>query len=404
MADLPDIATRNFAALLCIGDVATTDGAAALPLMLLYGRPMIHHQIKALESLGVKRFYIGVDGLPGALLNYKDTVVSEGLDVRLIRDPSAMAAELDDGTLTVVLRADTIITPDLVEKAMGDGTPLVATVEEHGENQDFERIDLNHRWTGLAILERSTLAKLSALPEGWDMASSLLRQTIQDGGKLWPVRQSDVQAGKLHKLKVANDVSALHSTFRASPIKTPRSLESILFAPIAQRVSAHVWSVSWGRAAVEWLFPGLSLLSVGLAISNLPVVGVLVAVLAILAGVVRGQVRAVEYRKSNYDWIGKLGLAALSTALLFIIKISSPGPIEAAYLTVLATGFSLFASLHRSSQRFWVMSPLMTALALLAGFAIDSASLAIQLLILVQLGFLLWDQLASATRQPVDAK
>jgi hypothetical protein len=404
MADPRPTSTQNFVALLCIGDVATTDGTAALPLTPLYGRPFIHHQIKSLESLGVSRFYIGVDGLPGALLHYKDAVVSEGLDVRFVRDPSAMALELDENTLTVVLRADTIIASDLVKTAMIDATPLIATVEERSENQDFERIDLNHRWTGLAILDRATLAQLSTLPEGWDMASSLLRQGIQDGGKFWPIRQSDVQGGKLHKLKTAVDVAGLHSMYWVPSKKTPRSLDSILFAPIARRITSHVWSVSWGRAAVEWFFPGLAMVSAGLAIANLPVAGALVAALAVLAGVIRKQVRAVEYISDNHDWPASLGFAALSAALFFIVQGETTGLPEAAYLTVLATGFSLFASLHRSSVRFWVMSPLMIAVVLLAGFAVDSASLAVKLLILTQLGFLLWNQLAPTTQRPVDTK
>jgi hypothetical protein len=54
----------------------------------------------------------------------------------------------------------------------------VADDEHHG---DFERIDGDHRWAGLALVDGQTLATTAAMLGDWDLLSTLLRRTIQAG-------------------------------------------------------------------------------------------------------------------------------------------------------------------------------------------------------------------------------
>jgi hypothetical protein len=132
----------NVIALLCVGDVSAADGNAALPLTLLFGQPMIHHMIKSLQAVGITKFVIGVDTVPGALLAYRDAVSKQGLDLRFVREPSAMTPLLEANSRILLLRADTILDVGLIQQALLHKDALVATVEERAENQVFERIDL----------------------------------------------------------------------------------------------------------------------------------------------------------------------------------------------------------------------------------------------------------------------
>jgi hypothetical protein len=369
-------------ALLCIGDISPTDGEVALPLSPLFGQPMIHHMIKALQRIGITQFCVGVDSVPGALLTYRDAIAKEGLDLRFVREPSAMAALLDGDMRALVLRADTILDAELLDRALRLDAPLVATVEERAENQKFERIDLNNRWAGMAILERSTLEALTQLPEGWDMASALLRQGLQDGVKLWPLKQSEIQDGHVRRLENAGDLAAAQSLLMATQAGALETLESKLFSRSLTRFAPVIWSVSWGRGLAEFSFPGLALMAALLAIAALPVSASVAAAVAVVASVIRNIVRSAEYRTAQLDGVGLAGWGALTTALIAVLNLTEPSVFEAGFLGLTLAGLSLASANQKNGVKYRLLSPLVIALVLIFGTVSTGAGWAVKLLIL----------------------
>jgi hypothetical protein len=369
-------------ALLCIGDISPTDGEVALPLSPLFGQPMIHHMIKALQRIGITQFCVGVDSVPGALLTYRDAIAKEGLDLRFVREPSAMAALLDGDMRALVLRADTILDAELLDRALRLDAPLVATVEERAENQKFERIDLNNRWAGMAILERSTLEALTQLPEGWDMASALLRQGLQDGVKLWPLKQSEIQDGHVRRLENAGDLAAAQSLLMATQAGALETLESKLFSRSLTRFAPVIWSVSWGRGLAEFSFPGLALMAALLAIAALPVSASVAAAVAVVASVIRNIVRSAEYRTAQLDGVGLAGWGALTTALIAVLNLTEPSVFEAGFLGLTLAGLSLASANQKNGVKYRLLSPLVMALVLIFGTVSTGAGWAVKLLIL----------------------
>jgi hypothetical protein len=343
---------------------------------------MIHHMIKALQRIGITQFCVGVDSVPGALLTYRDAIAKEGLDLRFVREPSAMAALLDGDMRALVLRADTILDAELLDRALRLDAPLVATVEERAENQKFERIDLNNRWAGMAILERSTLEALTQLPEGWDMASALLRQGLQDGVKLWPLKQSEIQDGHVRRLENAGDLAAAQSLLMATQAGALETLESKLFSRSLTRFAPVIWSVSWGRGLAEFSFPGLALMAALLAIAALPVSASVAAAVAVVASVIRNIVRSAEYRTAQLDGVGLAGWGALTTALIAVLNLTEPSVFEAGFLGLTLAGLSLASANQKNGVKYRLLSPLVMALVLIFGTVSTGAGWAVKLLIL----------------------
>ena len=372
-------------ALLCIGDVAPAEGEVALPLTPLFGRPMIHHMIKALQQVGITQFCVGVDTVPGALLSYRDEVAKEGLELRFVRAPSAMALLLAADARALVLRADTIWDAALIERALRYNGTLIATVEERSENQMFERIDLNSRWAGMAILDRSSLEALTQLPEGWDVASALLCQAMQDGVSLWPLKQSEIQDGHVRRLENTGDLAAAQSLLMAPPANGPATLESKLFARGLARLGPAIWSVSWGRGVAEFCFPGLSLIAAILAVAEFPLVASVAAVGAVLASLIRNIVRSAEYRSARLDWFGMAGWTLLATALVAVLKLTEPSFFEAGFLALTLTGLSLVSARQTNDENYRLLSPLVIALGLMLGTSAGSAAWAVKLLIVSEI-------------------
>ncbi len=373
--------------LLCIGDVTPADGELALPLAPLFGQPMVHHMVKALQRVGITQFFLGVDSVPGALLTYRDAVAKEGLDLRFIREPSAMAALMDGGTRALILRADTIWDTELVDRALRHNGPIVATVEERAENQMFERIDLNNRWAGMAILDRKTLEALTHLPEGWDMASALLRQALQDGVKPWPVKQNAIQDGHLCRLQNHNDLIAMQSVLMTSAEGGQTTLETTLFAkPLARFVPA-IWAVPWGRSVAEFSFPGLSGVAALFAVTGFPLTSAIAATGAVLASLVRNVVRSAEYRSAGIDGVGMAGWAMLIAALIAVLELSDPSLFESVFLGLTLTGLSLISVSRGKKAGFRFLSPLVITLTLILGIGAGSAAISVKLLILIEIVF-----------------
>jgi hypothetical protein len=368
-------------ALLCIGDVSPAEGEVALPLTPMFGKPMIHHTIKTLQRAGITQFCVGVDTVPGALLTYRDMLAKEGLELRFVREPSAIATLMSADTRALVLRADTIWDADLIDRALRHNSPFIATVEERAENQMFERIDLNSRWAGMAILDRNSLAALTQLPEGWDMASALLRQAMQDGVTLWPLKQSEIQDGHVRRLENVAGLAAAQSLLMSPPANGPITLESKLFSTVLARFGPAIWSVSWGRGMAEYSFPGMSLIAVLLAVTGFPLGASIVAIGAVLASLIRNVMRSAEYKPSRSDWFGMAGWTLLTAALITALNRTEPSMFEAGFLGLTLTGLSLVSASKSSRVNFRLLSPLVISIALIFGIVAGDSGWAVKVLI-----------------------
>ncbi len=376
-------------ALLCVGEVAQQNSEAITPLTPLFGQPMIHHFIKGLEKLGISKFYIGVDTVPGALLAYRDAASKEGIDVQFVRDPASMAEYMDQRTRALIVRADTLHAPAFVHQLLSKNRPLVAAVEERVENQIFERIDLNNRWAGVAILERHTLVALSHMPEGWDMASALLRQAVQDAVALSPVRQADIQNGNIRKLVTMEDLAAAHAVVSGGPFGRTVTFESKLMSYPLEKFLPAVWSVPWGRTLSHWLFPVLASLSCLLAFSNFAVASTLIAIVAIFSAVMRNAIRVVEYQTGQSDWIGAAGWLVMAIALAAVLNVSELKPFDAAFLAFSVAGLSTLHAKSSNQDGYGFLSPLGIAACVLLGAFIEATGLVVKVLILLEIGRLL---------------
>lgn len=376
-------------ALLCAGDSAEGSNIILSPV---FGRPFIHHLVKRLEALGIERFFIGIDSIPGSLLSYGDQAKREGLDVQFVRNPGEMAATLPPNALILVQKADIVWDDALIKNALAEGKPLVAAVEERAENQPFERIDLNHRWGGLAILPRSSVEPLTSLPDGWDMGSSLLRRALQDEVPLWQVRQADLHMGAVQPISAAADLKQLAAI--AGRVSTSRTncLEKYVIEPLIERLLPSSWASSWLRDSVDWGLPVAVLAALTLAWFGISISGTVAGLVGIFLAGWRKRVRQAEYRSEERDWIGKSAWALLALALGISLYNDYETATEAAFLTLAFAGVAVASR----ATRFWLASPLTTALALLWGQVAGLAGPTIRLLIVAQLALLVASMRKSA--------
>ena len=88
----------------------------------------------------------------------------------------------------ILLVGDGIAPPaDLIAALAEEPEPAVATVPDNEQHQEFERIDDQARWAGVAVVNAQMLASTATMLGDWDLQSTLLRRTLQDGALRIPV-------------------------------------------------------------------------------------------------------------------------------------------------------------------------------------------------------------------------
>jgi hypothetical protein len=177
---------------------------------------------------------------------------------------------------TILLIGDGIAPPvDLVVALASEPEPAVATVPDDDVHQRYERIDGESRWAGVAIVDAHLLGSTAAMLGDWDLQSTLLRRTLQEGARRVPASElggepllgeradelADFQRHLVRSSRAPHDDAA--SRYLLAPIEdfaTERLMETALrpgwlvWAAVALTIAA---AVCFTRG---WLGAGLVLL------------------------------------------------------------------------------------------------------------------------------------------------
>jgi hypothetical protein len=109
----------------------------------------------------------------------------DGIGVFPVSDVHEAVSRFEAGS-TILLLGDGIApSPQLVSAIAEEPEAVVATVPDDEVHEAFERIDGETRWAGIALVDSKTLGSTAAILGDWDLQSTLLRRTIQDGALRW---------------------------------------------------------------------------------------------------------------------------------------------------------------------------------------------------------------------------
>lgn len=222
-----------------IGAYETSEDGGLRALIPLAGRPVADLQVRMLSAVGAAPIVLLADEPPVALVSLVDQLRGEGLPVVLANGADEAAARFE-ADHDLLLLADGIVPQmaDVAGVAERSG-PYVLTVEDDEAHDAFERIDLAHRWAGLAMMKGEDVGATTAMLGDWDLPSTLLRRAIQAGAALEP--SSGEGAGPL-LIDSAEDAE--------------RYSQSLLGASKAARVD---WVARWITAPLEdWMTVRLS--------------------------------------------------------------------------------------------------------------------------------------------------
>jgi hypothetical protein len=156
---------------------------AGLPVA---GATLLEHQVRRAVRVGATHVIILVERLPAPIIGAIDRLRRDGARIDIARSV-ADAADRIHPDETVMIVADGVIAgTGSFERMAAARAPALMTLADRSGLEDFERIDADNRWIGLALVDGAGLQATAAKLGEWDFALTLLRRILQDGAAMIP--------------------------------------------------------------------------------------------------------------------------------------------------------------------------------------------------------------------------
>lgn len=169
-----------------IGAYQEDDGGALRALFPLAGRTLLEYQVRCASAAGAAPIVVVVERVPQALQDTLERLRLDGIGVFPVSDVNEAVTRFEAGSSILVI-GDGIAPPaSLVTAIASEPEAAVSTVPDDQRHHAFERIDAESRWAGVALVDSRLLGSTAAMLGDWDLQSTLLRRSIQEGARRIP--------------------------------------------------------------------------------------------------------------------------------------------------------------------------------------------------------------------------
>jgi hypothetical protein len=160
-------------------------------LLPLAGRTLIEYQVRCTSAAGAAPIVVIVERVPQALQDAFERLRLDGIGVFPVSDVNEAVSRFEAGSSIILIGDGIVPRVEVVADLARDAEPAVATVADDERHESFERIDAESRWAGVAVVDARLLGSTAAMLGDWDVQSTLLRRTIQEGARRVRVARED---------------------------------------------------------------------------------------------------------------------------------------------------------------------------------------------------------------------
>jgi len=361
-----------------IAAVKRTKDVALRADCLLAGRSVLAWQAELAAALACERIICLCDTVSETILALQRDVEAQGREFHAVRSNLQLVGMVraDDELMMIAdgLLADHAAVTGLVLDKTGDTEralkkQIFTIGAEHQLSEtypdDFERIDRERHWAGIAVIRAGQVERLADLPADSDAMSLLLRLALQAKIECYPLPEDAIQSeqGDARWL-LAHDGAALLERENAL-IKTG------VPQPFWTGPTDALASLSIRKATPRWIEKGpeISALAAGafaagglvLASFGFGVAGLSIAAIGAFAGSLSGSwasLRAKLWSRATGARLNRWMRSAMEMAALVTVVFASglsPNPIVQFAVPILAIGLSYLAgrSGNTAIKAFW---------------------------------------------------
>lgn len=239
-----------------IGAYQEDDSGGLRALLPLAGRTLLEYQVRCAAAAGAAPVVVVVERVPQALQDAFERLRLDGLAVFPAGDVQEAVSRFEAGSM-ILLIGDGVAAPaNLIADFAGEPEPAVATLADDERNATFERIDAESRWAGVAVVDSRVLGSTAAILGDWDLQSTLLRRTLQEGALR--VRVDDDGAPLL--VERAEELQQFQRTlFAASRAARTDWASRYLLPPVEELATGRLMEGAVRPAWLIWAGLGLTL-------------------------------------------------------------------------------------------------------------------------------------------------
>src|SRR5438309_11056979 len=169
-----------------IGAYQEDESGALRALLPLSGRTLIEYQVRCASAAGAAPIVVVVERVPQALQDAFERLRLDGVGVFPVSAVEEAVSRFEAGAMILVIGDGIAPTAELVASLAEEPEPAVATLPDDEAHESFERIDAESRWAGVALVDAHLLGSTAAMLGDWDLQSTLLRRSIQEGTRRVP--------------------------------------------------------------------------------------------------------------------------------------------------------------------------------------------------------------------------
>jgi hypothetical protein len=173
-----------------IGAYQEDDSGGLRALLPLAGRTLLEYQVRCAAAAGAAPIVVVVERMPQALQDALERLRLDGVGVFAVSALDEAVSRFEAGSLILVIGDGVAPPASLVAQFANEPEPAVGTVPDDEAHETFERIDGESRWAGVALVDSKLLGSTAAMLGDWDLQSTLLRRTLQEGALRVPVAES----------------------------------------------------------------------------------------------------------------------------------------------------------------------------------------------------------------------
>jgi len=351
------------------------DGAEPIGFMPLFDGMIVDQQVQAVLSAGVEKIVLISPTMKSAVLQYADKLQGQGISIEIVRgghDLIQFAAPEND----ILYLADGIL-PDseLIQRLAIHEDEAIFTAKDGEQLADFERIDQNDRWLGIALLQASRLSDFIDLPEDWDVGSALLRGAVQSGCSREYIEDSAVSSGSLSSLHNEPAIGVYSNRkLKQASNSLGNFLERLVIRPLTLSILPRLWKMPDAKAYFGWASLAMGLLGGVFVALEMPVVIAVFCLFPAAASLyIRGNIQLFSRVKSGLDIVCILSYLTMAAVMLAMVVRSSIPVSLTPNIVIFILGISLIWLIGRSnltSKWNWVKPDTSLSLLILGGFSV----------------------------------
>lgn len=320
-------------------------------MLPLFDGTVVERQVQSVQNMGAKKIILLSPTMHGALLQYVDALKARNIDAEIIRNASDLqqyASDQDD----LIFLGDGIFPEESLESdLLEQSEELIYAVANAEIYSDFERIDLGHRWLGIALLRASRLEEICQIPDDWDIGSALLRTAVQSECARELVSDEDMQADAVAQL-LSYETSQAYADRQLSELRIPGQnfLDRYLVWPLTRKTIPLLWQAPDAKKYTGMVSIVCGLTAMGLSVIVWPVASLAILFAGSLALMLYNRISIFSTKNGAFDLIGLLFYLAVAMTLTVTVVRNAETPALFAEIALLAMLFGNLWIVSRTSN------------------------------------------------------